>query len=159
MSVSVAFYFIAFFFQGTEVPYKPSEEFEIQVDYQFKQRPAANANTIEFAETHEEHNKKQYGGGIRPYLILNVKLLKLSDVEVKVRAVNNVDRAIISKKVRVGDLLKIDMGFTDDVKDRVGAYSIFIVFSSAEKKETSRIHLFVQENGTFLVNGEVRGKF
>ena len=51
------------------------------------------------------------------------------------------------------------MGFTDDVKAHVSPYEISIIFASKEKKEISRIHLLIQEDGTFLVNGEKRGKF
>ena len=142
-----------------EVPNKPWNEFELQIDYQFKMRPASSANTIDFVETQEEHDKKQYGIGLRPYLVLNLKLIKLSDQEVKVRAVNNLDRVIINKKVKAEEILKIDMGFTDDVKAHVSPYEISIVFASKEKKEISRIHLLIQEDGTFLVNGEKRGKF
>jgi|SRR6478735_6487079 len=145
-------------FQGA-VPYKPSAEFEIQVDYQFKQRNSISATTIDFTETVSDLEKKRNSGGVRPYLILNLKLLKLSDQEVKARAGNNLDRSLFSKKVKEGDLLKIDMGFTDDVKDRVGAYEVTVDFLSPNKTETSRIHMFVKEDGTFLVNGEVHGKF
>ena len=145
--------------QQVEVPTKPSDEFELQIDYQFKMPPSSSANTIDFAETQEAHNKKQYGIGLRPYLVLNLKLIKLSDQEVKVRAVNNLGRTIINKKITTEEVLKIVMGFTDDVKARVSPYEIAIIFSSKEKKEISRIHLLIQEDGTFLVNGEKRGKF
>ncbi|MEK6781792.1 MAG: hypothetical protein AABY93_08795 [Bacteroidota bacterium] len=159
MNVSVVFNFFAIIFQGTEAPYKNFDEFEIQIDYQFRQKSAPDVNTLDFVETQQERDKKQASSGIRPYLILNLKLIKLSDLEVKAKAVNNIGRLIFSKKVKSGDLIKIDMGFTDDVKDRVGPYEINVLFSSREKKETSRIHMFVQEDGTFLVNGVVRGKF
>jgi DNA helicase TIP49 (TBP-interacting protein) len=153
---------LPFFFmllQGTEVPYKPYDEFEVQIDYQFKQRNAINTNTVDLVETVAEADKKRYGTGIRPYLILHLKLIKLSDQEVKAQVGNNFDRTIFNKKVKVGDLVKIDMGFTDDVKDRVGPHEVKVIFFSKERKETSRINMFVQEDGTFLINGQVRGKF
>ena len=159
MSISSAFCFLICFFQSADVPYKPSDEFEIQIDYQFKQRPFADPNTVDYTGKKEADKKKAFGSGLRPYLILNLKLIKLSDQEVRVRAVNNLDHPVFNKKAQVGDLLKIDMGFTDDVKDRVGPYEIIILLLSPNKTETSRIHLFVQPNGTFVVNGEVRGKF
>jgi len=161
MTNLVLFFLIAFL-QETEVPFKLNDEFEIQIDYQFKQRSNTSTNsnyTIDFVETVKEQEKKRYNTGIRPYLLLNVKINKLSDQEFKMKASNNVGRTLYNKKVEAGDVLKIDMGFTDDVKDRVGPYEVTIVFSSKEKKEISRIHMFVQEDGTFLVNGQVRGKF
>ena len=159
MNILAAFYFFTFIFQSSEVPYKPSKEFEVQIDFQFKQREGLNANSIDFTETVDEHNRKKYSGGIRPYLILNVKLLKLSELEYKAKANSNLGRVIFNKKVSPDDLLKIDLGFTDDVKSHVSAHEVEILFFSKEKKEITRIHLLVQENGTFLVNGEMRGKF
>lgn len=163
MTLLGVYYFVALtLFQGDQVPYKKSDEFEIQVDYQFRQRSGTSTNsntTIDFVETVAEQEKKRYSTGIRPYLILNLKINKLSDQEVKAKASNNVDRTLFNKKVEVGDIIRIDMGFTDDVKDRVGPYEVIVLFASKEKKEISRIYMFVQEDGTFMVNGEVRGKF
>lgn len=159
MNISIALFFLAFLFQNQEVPHKPFDEFEVQIDFQFKQRSGLDANSVDFTETVEEYNKKKYGAGIRPYLILNIKLLKLSDLEVKARAVNNLGKILFNKKVVTDDFLKIDLGFTDDVKGHVSAHEVEIIFSSKERKATSRIRLFVKEDGTFLVNSEVRGKF
>ena len=160
MNFSFILYFsVLFYQQQAEVPNKPFAEFEIQIDYQFKTLPFGNANTIDFDEKQGVHDKKQYGIGLRPYLNLNLKLLKLSDQEVKVRAVNNLGHAIFNKKVKSGETLRIVMGFTDDVKARVSPYEISIMFSSKEKKEVSRIYLLIREDGTFMVNGEIRGKF
>jgi hypothetical protein len=156
---SIALYLFAYLFQGTPVPYKPKEEFEILIDYQFKNRPATDALTVDFSETKEDQDKKRYAAGVRPYLILNMKPLRLSNEEVKVRAINTDGRTVYNKKVVVGDIVKFDMGFTDDIKDRVGPYAVTVVFMSQDKKETSRIYLYVHEDGTFLVNEEVRGKF
>ncbi len=157
--ISIALYLLAYFFQGTPVPHKPKEEFEVLIDYQFKRRSATDALTVDYSETKEDQDKKRYGAGVRPYLILNMKLVKLSSEEVKVRATNTDGRTVYNKKVMVGDMVKFDMGFTDDIKDRVGPYAVSVVFLSKDKKETSRIYLYVHEDGTFLVNDEVRGKF
>ncbi len=156
---SIAICVLAYFFQGTQVPYKAKDEFEILIDYQFKNRSAADALTVDYSDTKEDLDKKRYAAGVRPYLILNMKLLKLSSEEVKVRAINTEGRTVYNKKVIVGDMVKFDMGFTDDIKDRVGPYAVTVVFLSKDKRETSRIYLYVHEDGTFLVNDEVRGKF
>lgn len=159
MNISIALYVLAYFFQGAEIPFKPKDEFEVLIDYQFKQRPTTDPYTVTFSESKQDHIKRQYGDGIRPYLILTIKLVKLSDQEVKVRALNNDRKIILNKKVNAGDLLKIDMGFTDDIKDGIGPYEVNVIFYSRDKLETSRINMLVEENGNFLVNGDIRGKF
>lgn len=143
----------------TEIPYKPNDEFKLDLDYKFKQRPAPDISTFQFNESREEHDKREHGSGPLPYLIINFKLLKLSEDEVRVRAVNNTGDVIVTKKAAVGTSFKIDLGFTTDMKDKITSHEYTIFFLSSKKKAVSRIHLVVTDDGAFLVNGEQRGKF
>ncbi len=145
--------FISFllFFQKTEIPYKPNDEFEVKLDYQLKQKPISDRMSIDYYDTKE--------GGMLPYLILNIRLLKLSEQEVKTKIIDGKGKLIFNRKTTLNDVLKLDIGYTDDVKDRVTSYKFNIIFQSADKKEVSRIYILIEEDGTFLVNGEIRGKF
>lgn len=147
------------FVPQTEVPYKPSGEFQIEVEYKFKQRPLVdNSASVNFDETRKDHDRKQTSA-LLPYLVLKLKLLKLSEEEVRIKGVDNMGDVRITKKAELDRMYKLDLGFTDDMKDKVTANEYTILFMSLERKEHSRIHLFVGEDGTFLVNGEKRGKF
>jgi hypothetical protein len=139
------------FFQGTEIPFKPNDEFEIKLDYQLKQKPISDRLSIDYYDTKE--------GGTLPYLILNIRSLKLSEREVRVKIIDSKGKLILSRKASLTDVLKLDVGYTDDAKDRVTSSEFNLYFVSADKKEISRIHILIEEDGTFLVNGEVRGKF
>jgi hypothetical protein len=141
-----------------DLPLKHKDEFEIKLDYQFKNRERQETSRIDFDETRAEHDAKN-SSAILPYLILNVKLLKLSDQEVKVKIMNNLKDVMMTKKTSAGMNIPIDVGFTDDVKDRVTAHQYILAFFSPEKKEVSRIVIHIEEDGSFLVNGEKRGKF
>jgi hypothetical protein len=55
-------------------------------------------------------------------------------------------------------LIKLDMGFTDDIKDQVAANQYIILFLSKDKTPLSKIEILFQRDGTYLVNGEKRGK-
>ena len=156
MNVSLFFLVLAAWIQVQVVPDKPKDEFEILVDFQFKHRNATNANTVEFVDTEA---RTQSSSSLRPYLILNLKFLKLSDQEVKVRAINNTNHTMFNKKAKENEPYKIVMGFTDDVKGRVTPHEVIITLSSIDKKETSQIHMTILESGAFMVNGELRGKF
>lgn len=142
-----------------EAAYKPFSEFEVLIDYKFKQRPGVDRYKVDYFETREDRERNQFHGAPLPYLIVSFKLLKLSEEEVKVRAVNNLGHTVFSKKAELETPVKIDVGFTDDVKDRVTPYEFTITFLSQKKKETSRIHMFILEDGTFVINNEKRGKF
>ena len=150
------FIFLIAIFTFQDIPFKPKDEFEIKLDYQFKQRPPADRTSVHFDETQKERDRRT-STAMLPYLTVKVNLLKLSE-ETRVRITNNIDRASINKKVADGTSLSIVFGFTDDAKDRVTAHEYVLTFLSPEKEEINRIIIHIEEDGTFLVNGEKRGK-
>ncbi|NOT76407.1 MAG: hypothetical protein HOP08_15870 [Cyclobacteriaceae bacterium] len=138
--------------------FKPSTEFELKIDYQFKQRSVAESRQRPDYST-DGNEKSKPSEGPLPYLIINFKILKLSEQEVRVKAVDYFGKSILSKKVETGDNIKLDLGFTDDMKDRVTSHSLRMQFLNEKKEEVSVVTLLIMEDGTFLVNDEVRGKF
>jgi hypothetical protein len=141
-----------------EIPVKPKDEFEIKLDYQFKNRPSPDANSVHLDETRKEHDRRVSTAPL-PYLTLNVKMLKLSQDEVKMRVTNNLTPRVALRKVEEGTIVPLQIGFTDDVKDRVTAHQYTLTLLSPKKAESSKIEILIEEDGTFLVNGEKRGKF
>jgi hypothetical protein len=143
----------------SDVPLKPKEEFSIELNYTFKERPISDrAPTYENKDTKVDRDRNT---GPLPHLGLKVKFLKLGDEEVRVKAVNTFDRIMLTRKLEVNEMFLVDVGFMDDIKDRMpgATYEFNIYTVSAKKKELGRIHVLIQEDGTFLVNGEKRGKF
>lgn len=147
----VLFLSLVLLFQNSGTPLKPNEEFEVKLDYQLKQKPISDRFSIDYYDTKE--------AGVLPYLILKIKPLKLSDQEVRAKMVDNKRKIVFNKKVALGDELKLDVGYTDDAKERITPHEFNLYFLSADKEEVSRVNIFIGEDGTFLVNGEVRGKF
>lgn len=141
-----------------EIPVKPKEEFEIKLDYQFRNRPAQDLNSVHLDETRKEHERRVSTAPL-PFLTLNIRMLKLSEAEVKMRVTNNLTPRVALRKVEEGTVVPLQIGFTDDVKDRVTAHAYTLTLLSPKKLETSRIEIVIEEDGTFLVNGEKRGKF
>lgn len=145
-------------FSLQDVPFKPKEDFDVKLDYQFKQRPPSDPNAVKFDETFKERQRR-VSTDMLPYLILKIRMLRLEEGEERFRISNNMDRRIVNKKLNLNTLISLDLGFTDDVKDRVSPYEYTIHTLSPDKKELSRIVIFVGEDGSFYVNGEKRGKF
>ena len=142
-----------------EVPFKAKEEFDIKLNYQFKQRPSADhRNTVNLDESRKDYERRTSSDQL-PYLILNVKFLKITPEEVRVRITNNRNNRSLTKKLSEGLVIPIDVGFTDDVKDRINAHEYVLTLLSPQKSETSKIVIHIEEDGSFLVNGEKRGKF
>src|SRR5215218_4884250 len=152
MILSILLFILNVTWQDPDVPLKPTDDFQLTVDYQFKTRPSSNnANlNIDYAN---DRILKEGGAGPLPYLIIKYKMLKLAEQEVRVKVINNSLKTALSKKARQGEEFPLDLGYTDDMKDRVSPFEYSIYFLSAEKKPLSRVHLFIMEDGTFLVNG------
>ena len=93
-----------------------------------------------------------------PYLYCNVTVLKPVDSEVRVRVIENGSKTVFNKKWDPATVLKLDLGFTDDIKDRVSAYEYTVTYLNSNKEPISKVVIFFQEDGTYLVNGQVRGK-
>lgn len=141
-----------------DVPLKPSDEFDIKLDYNFRSRPTADRNTVVF-DGSQGVAKQRMNDGVLPYLILHITPLKLAEEKMRVRIGTLADERVIQKKVEVNTELVLDLGFTDDMKDRVTAHHYVLTFLGADKTPVDKIVISIAEDGSFFVNGEKRGKF
>jgi hypothetical protein len=147
-------------FQSAPIPLKAADEYKVELKYDFKNRPATDNAFIDLTETVAEKERRTTGNTTPlPYLIVHLTFQKLSDKEVRVRCTDNNLKNRFSKKAEVGKVYTLDLGFTEDMKDRVTAYEFTFYLMDGDKKETSQIYLRVDEDGTFLVNDVRRGKF
>jgi len=155
MAITILSFLCALFFVQDQIQFKPKDEFEVKLNYSLKQRPAVSEhNTYRFTTESASQNAQ----GVLPYLILNLKILKASTEEVKLKVSSNRNDNVMSRKLKEGVEFSIEIGFTDDVKDRVTAHEYTVNLLNDKRKEQSKIVIFVNEDGTFLINGEVRGK-
>lgn len=149
-SLILAFYF---FIQG-EIPFKNSDEFQVQVDLKFKQKESEykpnsyNTNGMRLDEK----------GPSEPFLCINITQLKILNDEVKIQAYGSKSRSMLKRKSSADDI-HLEMGFVSDLKKGEGDNKITVFFLSAEKKELRKIDLTVLTDGTFQVNGKWHGKF
>jgi hypothetical protein len=142
-------------FLQDQVPTKPAREFEISTKYELRKKPVAEHSKIVFEE---KANNRESGTDMLPYLIINLKVKKwATDVE-QVRVVDSQGKQFLKKKQTDEGLYTWDMGYVDDIKDKVTSGK-FIVQFLREKKPAEQIVILIEEDGTFLVNGERRGKF
>ena len=87
--MATALYFlllVTYPWQEEAVPYKPANEYEVLIDYKIQDRPPADRTKVYEAAT-DEKNRNTTSGPL-PYLKLQLKLLKLSDEEIKNRLKN-----------------------------------------------------------------------
>ncbi len=147
-------FIIIFFLQ--EVPYKAKDEFECKVNMSFKVRSEAHSPVVKYDETFAEREKRLSASPL-PYLKINLTLLTLSETEVRFQLISN-GQLLKNKKVEPGELVELDLGFTDDIKDGISPrdYEIFLV--TKDRKPVSKILITFNQAGDFFVNGEKRGR-
>ncbi len=114
-----------------------------------------DTNTIDL----ERHPQPSNGGMPAPYLHINLRILKIIPEEVRVKVTKSPNETLLFKKFDPNVVIKLDLGFTDDIKDRVSSHQYIVTYLSKEKMPLSKIEIFFEEDGTYLVNGEKRGKF
>lgn len=152
------FYLISTFISQNEVPYKPSADFELKIDYVFRERPPIDRQTVEYDKPTDEKVRKATSGPL-PYLLIQLKVLSVTDQELRVRVTDAQGRLVFNRKAEPGTLVKLDWGFAEDIKDRIVPHEYSVLFIDSYKKPVSRIFMTVMEDGTFFVNEEKRGKF
>ncbi|HEX8037651.1 MAG TPA: hypothetical protein VF490_00810 [Chryseosolibacter sp.] len=146
------------FFFVQDIPLKPTHEFEIRLDYNFRPRPVADNNTVHLGETSREFSRRT-SQGVLPYLVLYVKPLALREEKMRIRISSNDGGKLTMRKAILNSEVELDLGFTDDMKDRVTSHEYTLTFLSEDKEPVDKIVISVAEDGSFLVNGELRGKF
>ena len=141
-----------------DIPLKPKDEFEIKLDYSFRQRPADDHNTVRLSDPPNRYGQRT-SSAVLPYLILHVKILALQEEKMRLRVTTNRDSKATVKRVSKGTDVVLDLGFTADMIDRVTAHEYTLAFINDEKNIVDQILITIGDDGSFVVNGENRGKF
>lgn len=149
---------ICAFLFAQDIPLKSADEFEVRLDYNFRPRPVADNNTVHLGDPPRGFGRRT-NQGVLPYLVLYVKPLVLPEEKMRIRISSNEGGRFAMKKAILNSEIELDLGFTDDMKDRVTAHEYTLTFLSDDKEPIDKIVISVAEDGSFLVNGELRGKF
>lgn len=155
--MNVLLFVLASFLPQDSVPFKPTEEFELKLNFQFKDRARADPNKVELDQTRREYERSHSGGQL-PYLFLDFRVIRKQPDEVRIRVLENNNKLVHNKKIDVNTVLKLELGFTDDIKDHVGAYEYTIFLLNEDKQPVRRVVIYFKQDGTYLVNGQMRGK-
>jgi hypothetical protein len=158
MITNLIFSSILCWFYQEQVPYKPAETFEIKIDYIFKERLPIDQQKVVYDQSREAQVRKTADGPM-PYLLIELKILSVADNEARVRVLNNSGSLVFNRKATSGMVIKLDWGYTEDIKDKLTAHQFTVYFNDEKKKSVSTILLTILDDGVFMVNEEKRGKF
>jgi len=146
----------SFIFFQDEIPYKPSDEFQVNIDLKFKEK-SSEYNPNSFDGNGERLDKPEKG--LRAFLSVTVTQLKIQSDEVKIIAVDSQGKILLKKKASPNLVLRFKMGFVEDLKNKRAPNGITVFFISPGKKELRKIVFEVSSNGIFAVNGQWHGQF
>jgi hypothetical protein len=138
-----------FLFQ--DIPLKSRDEFELKLDFKFKQRP-------------QNEHAKQTGEHLLasstplPFLTAEILITKILEDEVRMKVIDHLNNVIAAKNLDKNPGLKFDLGFTDDLKDQVTPSKYFIHLYSRERRISRSVVILFDKDGTYYVNGEKLGK-
>jgi hypothetical protein len=142
-------------FLQDQVPLKVSREFEVAAKYELKKKPAPDTPLIVLDQNVERRSSDH---DLLPYLTVNLKIKRWAGGVTQIRIIDIQGKTYLKKKPSEEGTYSLDMGFVDDMKDKVAPAKFFVTFLK-EKKAIEQITIEVEPDGTFLVNGEKRGKF
>jgi len=152
------FYLISFFLllQTSDVPFRAKDDFLVELKYNFRDKPTKDPNSVNFDP---RTVKERQPSGPLPYLIVKVKILNPKADELRFKCENNLGRSLFNKKIDKVLIYDVDMGYLDDLKDGITPHTYTVYALTGKREAINRIELHVMEDGTFMVNGEKRGKF
>ena len=146
------------FFVGfqLEVPYKPSDEFQVNIDLNFKIKDSKYSTS-----TYDQNGDRldRVSSTPLPYLAVSVAQIKFQSDEVKIVAIDSQGKTLVKKKVSSDLVLHFQMGFVEDLKKKSPNSEITVYFLSVEKNRLRKIVFSVAPTGVFVVNGKWHGQF
>lgn len=145
--------------QTSSIPYRAKDDYIVEVKPNFKMRPNTDKGTVNWEAHNPQGRDDRAKTGLLPYLVVSVKILNLKADELRVKCEDSRGTSIFNKKVAKTTSYDIDMGYIDDIKDHITANAYTVYALNDKKAVLNRIELVVTDDGTFLVNGEKRGKF
>jgi hypothetical protein len=153
--IALLIFVVAQYLQSPAIPYRNKDDFHVELKYELRTRSASTPNSVDFDPTGPNKPKT----GMLPYLIVSVTIMNVTPDEHRFKCEDNRGRIHFNKKLPKETIFLIDMGYIDDIKDQLAANAYELFALSTEKERLNRIYLRIEKDGTFLVNGEKRGKF
>lgn len=150
------FFFLLLIGFQDDVPYKPDDEFLVNIDLSFKTKDSKYAPS-----TYNQNGERLDKVSTTPLPFLNVAVtqFKVQSDEIKVVIIDSKGKTLSKKNVSTDLTLHFDMGFVDELKKGISNNQVFIYFLSQEKKKLRKITFSVTSTGVFEVNGKWHGQF
>jgi len=138
--------------QESNVPYLSSDDFDFELDYNFKTKPS---NMKDVAYSQKDLNPSTDN---LPYVKMKILLKNTSSDHYRYKVITNKRETKVNRKVKGNDDFVIEMGFSDDIKDRVHAHQFSVFIYNKNKDPLSKIVIEFSANGDMFINEKLMGK-
>ena len=135
-----------------DIAYEPKENFEFELDYQFKVKPPPDGDQVSLVEGTE------YRAQPLPYLKVKFSFSDFPGHYFRLKVVDSNGSVRKNKRLKLPETYILDMGYSDDLKDRVAPHKYTLFFVTREKEMISKVEVEVKEDGNLLLNGEFHGR-
>lgn len=150
--VLLAYFNLSLFAQ--QVPYRAEETYKLELDLKFKTSEPPDFNTVNPGVLNRNNNI-----GLQLYVNVKLSILYVLPEDYKLKVINNKKVMVLSKKLKRPDEFVIKLGKAQDMKEGKAPNLYEVLFIGTNKTTQSRITIEIQENGDFLVNNQLFGKF
>lgn len=134
-----------------DLPYKAKDEFEVKLKFEFRTKTTSSTKV-------QMDGSQPKTTGPLPYLKATVVIKKIAEGEARARVEDVTGKLVVSKKIEEKTELNFDLGYTDDLKGRTSSHEFTVKLQDANKQALSRIVITFDEDGSYYINGEKRGK-
>lgn len=139
-----------------EIPFKPADEFDIVLDYEFRERPHVQPPVYLSTGQHQAVNRS----GVLPYLTLQMTFHKLPEERMRMRVTaDHPQWRTTTRRIVTGETYPLTLGYIADMVDRVTAQMYTVTFLDANRNPVNCIVIRIADDGTFLINDEKKGRF
>lgn len=142
---------VPFFLQ--DVPFKPDNEFDIQLNFVMRNEPQDYSKGTQQIDQRMDNRADTK----LPALVATIRLLKVQPSEARVIVQNQFSHVLFNRKIKGPMSFDIDMGYIADIQDGTSSRTFDIQLLDDKHNPVSHIAIEFRDGKDFYVNNEQRG--
>ena len=152
MLLFISLFLLAIATRAQEIPYMADSVYQFELDYKFQNKPEPENENLLY------HQSQKAGKTMLPFVAVNLEFFHLPENAHRIRIITGNGDTKQSHRLKKTSKFNVELGFADDIKDRVSAHTFFIFLETKKKQRLSKIKISISEEGDFYLNDELFGK-
>ena len=132
---------------------RSEEDYELKIDYQFRQRAAPEKDEVNYLQVIPYASDKS----LLPFLSVWVTIKNIKEEEFRMKLIESGGKMV--RSVKISDKpLEIEFGFKEDFMEDIAPRKYILLVQDKKKNDLNKIVIEVDKEGNFIVNGIINGK-